>query len=65
MAQLRVFLIVNNNSNNNNKNNNNTYIAPISILLFSSALNSSMESFISQRVMIYILFDMRIKNQTM
>ena len=64
MAQLRFFLIVNNNSNNNNKNNN-TYIAPISILLFSSALNSSMESFISQRVMIYILFDIRIKNQAM
>ena len=53
MAQLRFFLIVNNNSNNNNNNsnnnnNNNTYIAPISILLFSSALNSSMESFSSQ-----------------
>ena len=64
MTQLRFFLIVNNNSNNNN-NNNNTHIAPISILLFSSALNSSMESFISQRVMIYILFDIRIKNQVM
>ena len=65
MAQLRFFLIVNNNSNNNNNNNNNnTYIAPISILLFS-AFNSSMESFSSQRVMIYILFDIRIKNQTM
>ena len=25
---------------NNNNNNNNTYIAPISILLFSSALKS-------------------------
>ena len=63
----KVFLIVNNNSNNNNNNNNNnnTHIAPISILLFSSALNSSMESFISQRVMIYILFDIRIKNQVM
>ena len=59
MAQLRFFLIVNNYSNNNN-----TYIAPISILLFS-AFNSSMESFSSQRVMIYILFDIRIKNQTM
>ena len=58
----KVFLIVNNNSNNNN---NNTHIAPISILLFSSALNSSMESFSSQWVMIYILFDIRIKNQTM
>ena len=80
MAQLRFFLIVNNNSNNNNNNNNsnnnnnnnknnnnnnNTYIAPISILLFSSAFNSSMESFSSQRVMIYILFDIRSKNQTM
>ena len=64
MAQLRFFLIVNNNSNNNN-NNNNIHIAPISILLFSSALNSFMESFISQRVMIYILFDIRIKNQVM
>ena len=63
----KVFLIVNNNSNNNNNNNNNnnTHIAPISILLFSSALNSSMESFISQRVMINILFDIRIKNQVM
>ena len=30
----------NNNDNNNNNNNNNTYIAPISILLFSSALKS-------------------------
>lgn len=59
MAQLRFFLIVNNNSNNNN-----TYIAPISILLFS-AFNSSMESFSSQRVMMYILYDIRIKNQTM
>ena len=28
------------NNNNNNNNNNNTYIAPISILLFSSALKS-------------------------
>ena len=66
MAQLRFFLIVNNNSNNNNNNNNNNiHIAPISILLFSSALNSFMESFISQRVMIYILFDIRIKNQVM
>ena len=27
-----------NNNNNNNNNNNKTYIAPISILLFSSAL---------------------------
>ena len=63
----KVFLIGNNNSNsnNNNNNNNNTYIAPILILLFLSVLNSSMESFSSQRVMIYILFDMRIKNQTM
>ena len=26
--------------NNNNNNNNNTYIAPISILLFSSALKN-------------------------
>ena len=58
MAQLRFFLIVINNSNNNN-----TYIAPISILLFS-AFNSSMESFSSQRVMMYILYDIRIKNQT-
>ena len=56
----KVFLIFNNNSNNNN----NTYIAPISILLFS-AFNSSMESFSSQWVMIHILFDIRIKNQTM
>ena len=55
----KVFLIFNNNSNNNN-----TYIAPISILLFS-AFNSSMESFSSQWVMIHILFDIRIKNQTM
>ena len=57
----KVFLIFQNNSNNNN---NNTYIAPISILLFS-AFNSSMESFSSQWVMIHILFDIRIKNQTM
>ena len=28
----------NNNDNNNNNNNNKTYIAPISIFLFSSAL---------------------------
>ena len=28
-----------NNNNNNNSNNNNTYIAPISILLFSSRLH--------------------------
>ena len=28
------------NNNNNNNNNNNTYIAPISILLFSSALKN-------------------------
>ena len=27
-------------NNNNNNNNNNTYIAPISILLFSSALKN-------------------------
>ena len=27
-------------NNNNNNNNNNTYIAPISILLFSSLLKS-------------------------
>ena len=29
-----------NNNNNNNNNSNNTYIAPISILLFSSALKN-------------------------
>ena len=28
------------NNNNNNNNSNNTYIAPISILLFSSALKN-------------------------
>ena len=28
------------NNNNNNNNNNKTYIAPISIFLFSSALNT-------------------------
>ena len=33
-------VIFNNNDNNNNNNNNNTYIAPISILLFSSALKN-------------------------
>ena len=30
----------NNSSNNNNSNNNNTYIAPISIFPFSSALKN-------------------------
>ena len=30
----------NNNNNNNNDNNNNTYIAPISILVFSTALKN-------------------------
>ena len=30
----------NNNNNNNNNTNNNTYIAPISIMLFSSALKN-------------------------
>ena len=32
-----IIIIINNNDNNNN---NNTYIAPISILLFSSALKN-------------------------
>ena len=39
-----IFLTVifnnNDNNNNNNNNNNNTYIAPISILLFLSALKN-------------------------
>ena len=34
-----------NNNNNNNNNSNNTYIAPISILLFSSALKNKNISF--------------------
>ena len=33
-------VIFNNNNNDNNNNNNNTYVAPISILLFSSALKN-------------------------
>ena len=35
-----IFLTVIFNNNNNNNNNNNTYIAPISLLLFSSALKN-------------------------
>ena len=34
------FLTVIFNNNNNDNNNNNTYVAPISILLFSSALKN-------------------------
>ena len=34
------YFINNNNNNNNNNNSNNTYIAPISILLFSSTLKN-------------------------
>ena len=34
------YFINKNNNNNNNNNSNNTYIAPISILLFSSALKN-------------------------
>ena len=37
---LLIFLTVIFNNNNNNNNNNNTYIAPISILLFSSGLKN-------------------------
>ena len=38
---LLIFLtVIFNSNNNNNNNNNNTYIAPISILLFSSALKN-------------------------
>ena len=33
-------LYYNNNNNNNNNNNSKTYTAPISILLFSSALKN-------------------------
>ena len=33
-------VIFNNNNNDNDNNNNNTYVAPISILLFSSALKN-------------------------